>query len=56
MSDLTGSRFEPQISRSRDKRFTAQLTGWSKYIFNSILHGVFDQRILQEGRAKMPRI
>ena len=29
VSDLTGPRFEPQTSRSRDKRVNAQPTGWS---------------------------
>ena len=27
VSDLTGPRFEPQTSRSRDERVTARLTG-----------------------------
>ena len=27
VSNLTGSRFEPQTSRSRNERFIAQLTG-----------------------------
>ena len=33
MSDLTGPRFEPQTSRSRDERFTARPTGQFFFVF-----------------------
>ena len=33
VSDLTGTRFEPQISRSRDEHVTARLTDDEEYFY-----------------------
>ena len=35
--DLTGQRFEPHTSHSRDKRVAARPTGWSMQICNYFL-------------------